>query len=223
MHVPASEGFEAAIAALLAFLEAPLTTTISELEHQLADQGGDDVRTIVERYGITADLLSAALIARERLGRINDIIHAAAIAVVLPHLLEPDELLRRPSLAAGNDPTRPFDVETDRRIAEFKLARWRGADAMRKRQSFKDLVELAAEPSNRQRHLCVLGDQPIHFLRTSKSTAAWALNRFPAVQSRFVKTFGPLDTPIHVFTKTQAKHVELINLEKRWPALFPAG
>lgn len=223
MDVSSSAGFDAAIAALLTFLEAPLTTTIGQLEHQLADQAGDDVRSIVESHGITADLLSAALIARERLGRINDIIHAAAIAVVLPHLLDPDELLRRPSLAAGNDPTRPFDVETDRRIAEFKLARWRGADAMRKRQSFKDLVELAAEPSNRERHLCVLGGQPIHFLRTSKSTAAWALDRFPTVQSRFVETFGPLETPIHVFTKNQANHVELIDLEKRWPALFPAG
>jgi hypothetical protein len=223
VEVSASEGFDTAIAALLSFLEAPLTTTIGQLEHQLVDQAGDDVRSIVESHGISADLLSAALIARERLGRINDVIHAAAIAVVLPYLLEPDELLRRPSLAAGNDPSRPFDVETDRRIAEFKLARWRGADAMRKRQSFKDLVELAAEPSNRHRHLFVLGDQPIHFLRTSKSTAAWALDRFPAVQSRFVEAFGPLDTPIHDFTKTQANHVELIDLEKRWPALFPAG
>ena len=94
---------------------------------------------------------------------------------------------------------------------------------MRKRQSFKDLVELAAEPSSRQRHLFVLGDQPIHFLRTSRSTAAWALDRFPAVQSQFVDTFGPLTTPIHVFTENHASHVELINLEKRWPALFPAA
>ena len=161
----ASDGFDAAIAALLTFLEAPLTATIAQLEYRLADHAGDDVRSIVESHGITADLLSAALIARERLGRISDVIHAAAIVVVLPYLLEPDELLRRPSLAAGNDPTRPFDVETDRRIAEFKLARWRGADAMRKRQSFKDLVELAAEPSTRQRHLFVLGHHPIHFLR----------------------------------------------------------
>jgi hypothetical protein len=100
VDVSTSDGFDAAIAALLTFLEAPLTTTIGQLEHQLADQAGDDVRSIVESHGIGADLLSAALIARERLGRINDIIHAAAIAIVLPHLLEPDELLRRPSLAA---------------------------------------------------------------------------------------------------------------------------
>jgi hypothetical protein len=217
----ASDSFDTAIAALLVFLEAPLTATIGQLEHDLADRAGDDVKGIVEGHGISGELLSAALVARERLGRINDVIHAAAIAVVLPHLLDSDELLRRPSLAAGNDPTRPFDVETDRRIAEFKLARWRGADAMRKRQSFKDLVELAAEPSNRQRHLFVLGQQPIHFLRTSKSTAAWALDRFPAVRERFVDRFGPLETPINVFTTTQASHVELVDLQHRWPALFP--
>ena len=42
-------------------------------------------------------------------------------------MLEPGErLANRPSLAAGNDPSRTFDLETDRRVAEFKLAIWNG-------------------------------------------------------------------------------------------------
>jgi hypothetical protein len=63
--VSASEGFDAAIAALLTFLEAPLTT-IGQLEYQLADQTGDEVRSIVESHRVSAALLSAALIAREK-------------------------------------------------------------------------------------------------------------------------------------------------------------
>jgi hypothetical protein len=66
----------------------------------------------------------AALTGRESLGRLNDLIHAAGIVVALPHLLEDgEEIAVRPSLAVGNDPSRPFHLETDRRVAEFKLAR----------------------------------------------------------------------------------------------------
>ena len=70
-------------------------------------------------------------------------IHAAGIALALPHLLGPAEALMRPSLAAGNDKSRPFDVETQERAMEFKFARWDGNDAMRKRGVVKDLVHLA--------------------------------------------------------------------------------
>jgi hypothetical protein len=61
--------------------------------------------------------------------------------------------LVRPSLAAGNTPERLFDVETDRRIAEFKLARWDGSDGGRQQPIVKDLVRLAADTSGRKAEL----------------------------------------------------------------------
>lgn len=65
----------------------------------------------------------------------SDLIHAAAIVVLLPRLLGEGEVVtNRPSLAAGNDPARPFDLETNLRVAEFKLSQWAGADAMTKRK-----------------------------------------------------------------------------------------
>ncbi|MFF2516540.1 hypothetical protein [Streptomyces sp. NPDC058086] len=112
-------------------------------------------------------------------GRLNDLIHAAGIVLALPHLLEDgEEIAVRPSLAAGNDPHRPFDLETDRRVAEFKLARWRGADAMRKRQTFKDLVMLAADRTGRRAELFVVGPEPGRFMRSSPS-ATPAMSRSP--------------------------------------------
>jgi hypothetical protein len=123
-------------------------------------------------------------------------------------------------LAAGNDSRRPFDLETDQRVAEFKLARWRGADATRKRQVFKDLAQLAAEPSARSKHLFVLGAEPIHFLNTSKSKAAWGLDRFPAVQEVFTRAFGTLQTPIADFVAAKGSVVEIVDLEQRWPEFF---
>jgi hypothetical protein len=205
---------------LLSFLELPLTTTVAGLEHDLAGKRSHEVAAVLEAHGIDTRLLHAALLARDRLGRINDVIHAAAISLVLPELLEPDEQLKRPSLAAGNDPTRPFDLETNHRVAEFKLARWRGADAMRKRHVFKDVVHLAAEPSPRNKQLFVLGAEPIHFLQTSKSSAAWGLDRFPAVQEVFVNSFGTLGMSISEFVEGEGSAVELVDLEQRWPALF---
>ena len=91
---------------------------------------------------------------------------------------------------------------------------------MRKRNVFKDLVNLAAEPSAPTKHLFVLGQQPIHFLRTSSSPASWGLDRFPAVQKIFFTTFGPLETAISEFVAGAGSVVELVDLEERWPELF---
>lgn len=70
-------------------------------------------------------------------GRINDLIHAAAVAWAVPRLLESGERMERASLAAGNDPGRQYDLATDWRIAEFSLGRWDGNDAGRKRSVYK--------------------------------------------------------------------------------------
>lgn len=135
------------------------------------------VGNLLEDAGVAPGLLRDAMTVRARIGRVSDVIHATAIALSLPALLQPGEVIARPSLGAGYDKSRPFDLETDRRVAEFKMARWKGSDAMRKRQTFKDLVHLAAEESDRAAELCVLGERPIHFLQTSRSKASWGLDR----------------------------------------------
>ena len=160
---------------------------------------------------------------RAELGRMSDLIHAAGIVLALPHLLEPGERVRgRPSLAAGNDPSRPFDLETDRRVAEFKLSVWlAGSNAMRKRQTFKDLVGLALDTSGRRAELYVLGPQPARFLRGSTSTAAWALDRSAeSLKKRFVARFGSLGMPVGAFTSTHGKDVKVIDFAVKLPHVF---
>jgi hypothetical protein len=215
---------EAAAGALARFIEdEPLTKKIADIEHDLDGCVRREVEPIISARGVSPDLLRGALLVRGRLGRINDLIHAAAIALALPELLEPNEVLRRPSLAAGNDPSRPYDVETDRRVAEFKLARWDGHDTGRKRQVFKDLVHLAAaDTSGRRAELYVLGELPLRFLRETRSPAAGGLDRFPATRQLFVERFGSLDVPISDFTNGPANHVTIVNLEEQLPALFGA-
>lgn len=210
-----------ALQELTGFLESTsLTSMTAELEHEIAGCTRDDLAPLLVERRITPRLLTAALRVREDFGRLNDVIHATAIVLALSSLLEPGETLKRPSLAAGNDPSRPFDVETDQRIAEFKFARWDGHDAMRKRQVFKDLVHLAADDSGRSAELYVLGERPLRFLRTTKSAASWALDRSPTTASVFEERFGSLAMPIPEFVEGPAKHVQLINLEERLPGLF---
>jgi hypothetical protein len=75
----------------------------------------------------------------------------------------------------------------------------RGADAMRKRQTFKYLVML--DRTGRRAELYVVGPEPGRFLRTSRATAAWALDRAPHARRVFEESFGSLDVPVAQFTE----------------------
>jgi len=100
-----------------------LTSVVATLEHALDGSDASSAEAATREAGLQPELLTAALLVRRDLGRLNDLVRAAAIALALPRILEDGErLTNRPSLAAGNDPTRLFDLETERRVAEFKLA-----------------------------------------------------------------------------------------------------
>jgi len=199
----------------------PLTDVIAELEYALDGTRPGQAAPLVADAGIDAHLLAATVAVRAGVGRLNDLIHASGIALALPHLLDASEtVVNRPSLAAGNDPSRPFDLETDQRICEFKFSRWTGADAMRKRGVFKDFVELAADTSGRQGYLYVLGDRPGRFLRKTASNAGWGLDRAPSTRQLFADRFGALTTPISSFVAKQADRVRIVDLEQTLPDLF---
>lgn len=211
-----------AFAQLAAFLEGGRFTALAaHLEDALNDVGSTAVAREADEVGLNDALLSAALLVRGDIGRLNDVIHAAAICLALPAILEPGELLtNRPSLAAGNDPSRMFDMETDRRIAEFKLSIWTGRDAGRKRGLFHDLVHLAADDSGRRAELYALGPRPIRFLQGSRSKAAWALNRgAESTRVLFEERFGSVDMAIAEFTRGPAAHVQLMDLAEYLPQL----
>ncbi|WP_372671589.1 hypothetical protein [Amycolatopsis kentuckyensis] len=202
-----------AFASLVEFLTAEdLTARIGRMEQQL--DGADLGKVDDWDGGMTDELLEAALLVRQHAGRINDLIHAAVIVRALPKILEPGErIVRRPSLAAGNDPSRKFDLETDRRVAEFKAGQWKGKDAMRKRGLVADLVGLVLHRGKLNAELYVLGQLPIDYLRNSNSTMAWTLGRSsPHLRDAYEQRFGSANLTVSQFTHGPAADVALKDL-----------
>ncbi|MEV4237113.1 hypothetical protein AB0J47_18265 [Nocardia sp. NPDC049737] len=199
-----------------------LTAHLAAAEAALHHAGSATSRAVTIEYGFSDDLLDAALAVRTHVGRLNDVIHATVIARVLPAILEEGEVvIRQPSLGAGNDRSRPFDLETDRRIAEFKVAQWKGADTMRKRGVVSDLVHLALDESGRRAQLFVVGALPVRFLQTSTSTIAWALGRSsPHTRARFDQRFGPATGfTVAEFVRVHGDRIELVDLATLVPSL----
>ena len=87
---------------------------------------------------------------------------------MLPHILEPDERIEYVSLGAGNT-GKAFDLETDRRNAEFKFINWRGgSEAIRENTLFKDFYLMAEHETHKLKFLYVLDTK--HPLSSSTET-----------------------------------------------------
>ncbi|UGT55207.1 hypothetical protein [Nocardia asteroides] len=217
------EDLSESFSTLVRFLsDRDLTEHLASAEDALDRAHAEASADVVVEFGFTEDLLDAALAVRAHIGRLSDVIHATVIARVLPAILEPGErIARRPSLGAGNDRTRPYDLETDRRIAEFKVAQWKGADTMRKRGVVADMVHLALDESGRRAQLFVVGTLPVKFLRTSRSTIEWALGRSsPHTRARFHERFGPATSlTVADFTSSHGNHIEIVDLSALVPSL----
>ena len=197
--------------------------TISTLESRLAGAPRANAAASVADAAFTPELLAAAFDIRRRVGRLNDLIHAAAISLSLEHILEDNEqILDRPSLAAGNDSvTQQFDLHTDRRVAEYKLSEWKGGDSQRQRGLFSDLVHLAANmPAGKRAQLFVVGNRPTMWLRTTKATTDWALNGASKATIADYKALGGTSSlPVPKFFAGLDPAVEVVNLEAVIPGL----
>lgn len=207
-------------AALLAeFLtDEPFTKRLARIEEEAKNADADQLKRLAVDAGIETSLLVAGAVVRKAFGRVSDVIHATGTLLCLPHLLAAGETIsNRPSLAAGNDRSRPFDVETDEQVAEFKFSVWRGsADVARQRSLVRGYVRLAADDSGRARRLYVIGPQPVRFLTTSRSKmTTWLTSRND--RDQFENVFGPIDG--HEVATFVAAHpeVDVVDLVARLP------
>lgn len=210
---------------LVSFLrDSSLTAGISSLESRLVNADSTSCGEVAASAGLSNELLKAALVVRRDVGRVSDVIHACVIALALPRILEQGEFIaKRPSLGPGNDPTRPYDLETNVRVAEFKVAVWSGGDVMRKRGVVADLVHLALDTSSRRPELWLAGAEPLHFLRTSASSMEGLLSRASRhLRERFRNNFGSAEMPLKDFIQQHASHVRIHNLADTLPEVAAA-
>jgi len=169
------------------FTRTDLGGTLSNIESTVKGLTAANCAKTLSDAGVTSEVLSAAASLKRLAGQINVAIHATGILLCLPHILEAGEAVEYVSLGAGNT-GREFDLETNRRIAEFKFIHWRGGtESIRQNQLFKDFYLLAESPSRKRKHLYLLGTEaPLHFLNGGRALSS--------VLSRNVKLLNDLQS-----------------------------
>jgi hypothetical protein len=217
-----SDGLIEAVSLLETLTHASgLTSWIGGLEGRLQGADGERVRTALDRDGIGRDTLDAALLIKRVSGQINVVVHAMGILNALPYILEPGEVVQSLSLGAGNT-GRPYDLETDLRVAEFKFTAWRGGpESIRQNQLFKDLFYLVSRPTAKRRYMYVVGQaRPMHFLEHGRALTS-VLSKDAATAARFRAMYGDRFQTVREYFATVRHLVEIVDLADIVPGLGP--
>jgi hypothetical protein len=208
-----------AVDSLRRFSGAHLTTTLSGLETSL--RGGDraaclELVAAVEAHG---DVLAAAGSIKQVAAQINVVIHALGILLCLPRVLEDGEQIEYVSLGAGNT-GRPFDLETDRRIAEFKFIRWQGGpEAIRQNSVFKDFYLMAESGSEKRKYLYVLEtEHPLKFFNGGRALAS-VLSRNVKLREDLRERFGDRFRTVREYYATRRGAIILQDVSPWVPGL----
>jgi hypothetical protein len=148
-----------AVHLLRTFRGPDLTQTIREIEKSLKGVSVDGCSHVLARSGVKNEVLGTAGLVKQLAGQIDVVVHTLGILLCLPRILKPGEIIEYASLGAGNT-KRKFDLETNRRIAEFKFIRWQGgSESIRQNSLFKDFYGLAEQNTQKDKFLCVLGTE----------------------------------------------------------------
>lgn len=201
------------------FQNDSLTARIAELEGSIRGLSLEQLETAANLDDVDVTLLWAASVLKQAAGQVTVVIHAVGILASLSHILEPDEAIESLSLGAGNT-GRKFDLETDRRIAEFKFIQWRGgSEAIRQNALFKDFFSLAEADTTKRRLLYVLGrTHPMKFLRGGRALSS-VLSRNRSLQAAFKAKFGNRFVTVAEYYKYREGRVEVVDLQASVPDL----
>ncbi len=193
------------------FRGAELTKTLAGIEKSVNGLESEKCSQTVNASGASADVLAAAGMVKKLAGQINVVIHATGILMCLPKILEPGEVVEYVSLGAGNTGRR-FDLETDRRVAEFKFIRWRGADSIREGALFKDFYLLAEHSTPKRKYIYVLGTEyPLKFLTGGRAIKS-VLEKYARLLTRFTESHGTRFTTVRDYYQARGAEVSLADV-----------
>jgi len=203
-----------------AFEGPSLRTSIAQLEKLFSGDSKAKCKSRLKKVLVDDNLLDAALVLKATAGQINVIVHAVGILLSLPHILEQDEVIEFLSLGAGNT-GKDFDLETDRRIAEFKFIRWRGgSETIRKNQLFKDFYLLAEENTKKKKFLYVVEkEHPLKFLLGSRAIDS-VFSRNVKLLDQFREKYQGQISVVSEYFALKHKDIEIVDLAEILPSYF---
>ena len=176
-----------------------LRVQITNLEKRLVKKRKIDVINCIKQYNILDELFEKQYI-KKLSAQVDVAIHAYGILIALSKIMEDDEVIEYLSLGAGNT-GKDFDVSTNKRIAEFKFAKWDDKNnTIRQNGIFKDFLELALneKENKKDRYLyCLNAEKVKMFFNTSERSLESVLSRNTknkkyhdeAIEYKIVKTF----------------------------------
>jgi hypothetical protein len=202
----------ACIESIERFIDGDLAGRLSSAEGQLRNATREACESINRKLSIDSELLGAASEIKRIASQINVVIHGLGIMHLLPQILEEDEQVEYVSLGAGNT-GKKFDLETNKRIAEFKFINWRGgAEAIRQDNLLKDFFYLAEAPGSKRRFLYVVDSKyPLKFFnRNRKLTSVFA--KQPALQQEFSNLYGERFVTVSQYFAYRKDSVQLVDV-----------
>jgi hypothetical protein len=203
------------------FAATSVRADVAEIEAELKGRDGATVTALLADHGVDAELISAALLVKDAASQIDVLLHAIGMLTALPLVLEDQERVEYASLGAGNT-GRKFDLETDRRVAEFKFTRWRGgSESIRQNALFKDFYLLAEEETWKRKLLYVVGaEEPLKFLNGNRSLDS-VMSRNNKLLADFRSNYGSRFTRMRDYYDFRRDEVEIVDLIPLCPHLKP--
>jgi hypothetical protein len=127
------------------------------------------------------------------------------------------------SLGAGNT-GRKHDLETDRRVAEFKFIEWRGGpESIRQNTLFVDLFNLASNQTTKRKVLYLVGTAiPLTFLQNRRALSS-ILSKDAATAARFRALYGDRFATVSEYYQTVRAEVKIVDLVGLVPGLTSRG
>jgi hypothetical protein len=195
-----------------AFEKGSLTKQISTVENQFSHQTIENIPNLLNKFSVFTETLDAALVIKKAAGQINVVIHTLGIILSLPYILEKDEVVESLSLGAGNT-RKDFDLETDKRVAEFKFIHWQGgAEAIRQNQVFKDFFLLAEYETKKSKFLYLLEKEiPLKFFEGGRAINS-VMSRNKRINDRFHEIYGDQFLRIKEYYLYRKDDVEIVDL-----------
>lgn len=190
-----------------------LTIRIADIKSQLVSMDTPSVISFLQQEGIAEYVLEGALKIKEIASQINVFIHALGILVALPQILDKDEQICYLSLGAGNT-GRQFDLETNKRVAEFKFIQWRGGpEAIRQNGFFIDFFNLAEHKTKKRKCLYVVNKKyPVRFLNGGRALKS-VLSKNHSAATKFFGIYGAKYKVVSQYYGDFCHNVEIIDIK----------